>query len=191
MHGPASFNVELRAKGGRVLSIDPVYQFTADEIRGRIGEAKDLTVANTIENRDAYVWDDITFVDALLERRMSSMSLFLEDFARPDSDTRYVVGSLPDLAHPDNGFELVLCSHFLFTYSDQLDADFHLVSIVELLRLAPEARISPILHMDGPLTAHFGYVLETLPKHGLVPTVQRVPYEYQKGGNKMLRVRRA
>ena len=36
--GPASFNAELTALGGRVLSIDPVYAFTASQIRKRIDE---------------------------------------------------------------------------------------------------------------------------------------------------------
>ena len=33
--GPASFNAELTAKGGRVVSVDPLYSFGADEIKAR------------------------------------------------------------------------------------------------------------------------------------------------------------
>ena len=44
--GPASFNAELTAEGHRVTSCDPLYHFTADEIRSRIEAAYDFMVAN-------------------------------------------------------------------------------------------------------------------------------------------------
>jgi hypothetical protein len=34
--GPAAFNAEATRRGARVVSCDPLYVFTADEIRGRI-----------------------------------------------------------------------------------------------------------------------------------------------------------
>jgi hypothetical protein len=34
--GPASFNAELTRRGGRVVSADPIYRFSADQIRSRI-----------------------------------------------------------------------------------------------------------------------------------------------------------
>ena len=34
--GPASFNVEASAQGARVVSVDPLYKWTASEIRDRI-----------------------------------------------------------------------------------------------------------------------------------------------------------
>jgi len=34
--GPASFNAELTAKGGNVISIDPIYQFSPSQIQTRI-----------------------------------------------------------------------------------------------------------------------------------------------------------
>ena len=34
--GTASFNAEVTAQGGKVLSVDPIYQFSADDIQQRI-----------------------------------------------------------------------------------------------------------------------------------------------------------
>ena len=34
--GPASFNAELSKQGGQVISCDPIYRFTREEIRSRI-----------------------------------------------------------------------------------------------------------------------------------------------------------
>ena len=43
----------------------------------------------------------------------------------------------------DREFDLALCSHLLFLYSEQLTADFHLASIRELCRVAGEVRVFP------------------------------------------------
>ena len=34
--GPASFNAELTELGGNIISVDPIYFFSADQIRQRI-----------------------------------------------------------------------------------------------------------------------------------------------------------
>ena len=49
--GPASFNAVLARKGGDVVSIDPIYQFTEDAIKNRISETYDQVIEQTI-NRD-------------------------------------------------------------------------------------------------------------------------------------------
>jgi len=36
--GPACFNAEVTKKGGDIVSVDPVYQFSANQIRSRIDE---------------------------------------------------------------------------------------------------------------------------------------------------------
>lgn len=34
--GPAAFNAHLSKQGGQIVSVDPLYRFTAEEIRKRI-----------------------------------------------------------------------------------------------------------------------------------------------------------
>ncbi len=36
--GPASFNAEMYTMSRQIVSVDPVYRFSADEIRQRISE---------------------------------------------------------------------------------------------------------------------------------------------------------
>ena len=36
--GPAAFNSRLTDRGGRVISVDPLYRYTADDVRRRVGE---------------------------------------------------------------------------------------------------------------------------------------------------------
>ena len=70
------------------------------------------------------------------------------------SEGRYVTASLPGLPFKDGQFDLALVSHLLFLYSEQLDFDFHLAAIKELLRVANEVRIFPLLTLEGKLSPH-------------------------------------
>jgi hypothetical protein len=45
--GPSNFNAELTAEGPRVTSCDPLYSFTAEDIRARIGATFDALVEAT------------------------------------------------------------------------------------------------------------------------------------------------
>ena len=57
--GPASFNAELTKAGGKVVSADPVYRFTAAEIRSRVREVYPEIMSEVSKNPDDYVWDSI------------------------------------------------------------------------------------------------------------------------------------
>lgn len=56
-----------------------------------------------------------------------------------------MIGELPKLDFEESLFDLALCSHFLFFYSEQLNYEFHLASVKELLRIAVEVLIFPLL----------------------------------------------
>ncbi len=109
--GPAGFNAQLSQQGGRVISVDPIYEF-----------------------------------------------------------------------------DLALCSHFLFLYSGQFDAKFHLESIVNLCKIANEVRIFPLLELGSKKSRHFDEVIKKLTTYGFKCEVKKVKYEFQKGGNEMLAV---
>ena len=95
---------------------------------------------------------------------------------------------LPKLPFGDGEFDVALCSHFLFLYSEQLSADFHCRAIKEMCRVAGEARVFSLLTLDRRMSPHLGEVYEYLESVGLEFEVKTVDYEFQRGGNKMLRV---
>jgi len=78
--GPSSFNSEMRQKGYKVISFDPLYQFTAKEIEGRIDETYDMVLEQTSMNKDNFVWDSIKSVKELGKVRMAAMTKFLKDY---------------------------------------------------------------------------------------------------------------
>ena len=85
-------------------------------------------------------------------------------------------------------FDLALCSHLLFLYSEQLNADFHIQSIKELCRVAREVRVFPLLALGATTSRHLDRVIGHLSQHGYGCAIETVAYEFQRGGNEMLRV---
>jgi ubiquinone/menaquinone biosynthesis C-methylase UbiE len=101
---------------------------------------------------------------------------------------RYVPGSLPDLPFEDRQFDLVLSSHFLFTYADRLDQGFHYDALIELHRICRrEARVFPLQDQSGRfLRGMTRTLLARLVDQGIGARVSQVPCEFQRGDNEML-----
>jgi hypothetical protein len=186
--GPASFNAEATRRGADVVSTDPLYEFTAEEIRGRIKEVCPQVLEQTRENRDGFVWKEFTSIESLGRARLRAMALFLADYPTGRADGRYVTAELPALPFADGEFELALCSHFLFLYSDQFDAEFHVESVIELCRVAAEVRIFPLVGLGNAPSPHVEAVKQAVATLGKTARVEKVAYELQRGGNQMLRI---
>ena len=117
------------------------------------------------------------------------METFLTDYAQGKGTVRYVHASLPNLAFEDKQFDLALCSHYLFLYSGHIDLEHHILSIKELCRVAGEARVYPLLSLDGKLSPHLEAVMSALNEDGLVTSLVGVAYQFQKGATEMLVVK--
>lgn len=187
--GPASFNAEMTRTGRSVISIDPLYEFTANEIRARIDATCDCMIEAARTNAHRFCWGEIPSPEAMGKRRMAAMGLFLDDYENGRAQGRYHAQSLPRISFQTAGFDLALCSHFLFLYSHRFDLDFHFQSVLEMLRVAREVRIFPLLNMDGWKSEHLDALLARLHALGLNTSIERVAYEFQLGGNEMLRIR--
>ena len=140
------------------------------------------------------MWDRFRDPDHLGECRLAALRRFLAGSEKGKEEGRYVTGSLPALPFADGQFSLALVSHLLFLYSEQLDLDFHTAAFAELLRVAGEARVFPLLGLDRQWSPHVGPVCEHLTRAGLVVKVVAVEYEFQRAddhaGNRVMRVRR-
>ena len=188
--GPASFNAEATARGDEVVSCDPLYEHTREQIRGRIDATYEAVLAKARAASDGFVWQDIGSPEHLGEVRLATMSRFLADFPRGVKEGRYLARALPHLGFPDGALDLALCSHFLFTYSEFFSLDFHVASIEEMCRVAGEARVFPLLEGYGGTSAHLRPVIDRLRERGYRAEVRKVPYEFQRGGDEMLVVTR-
>jgi hypothetical protein len=186
--GPASFNAEATARGHVVVSCDPIYALSGAEIEQRVQACHADLIAQVRLNRDAFVWDYFRDPEDLGRCRLAAMQRFLDDFGGGRAAGRYVAASLPHLPFAANRFDLALVSHFLFLYSDRLACDFHRLAIEELLRVADEVRIFPLLTLEGKRSPHLEPIRGYLVQKRWKAEVIAVPYEFQRGGKEMLRI---
>lgn len=186
--GPASFNAEATRRGHFVVSCDPAYRYSAVDLAQRIESTRKVVMAQMLANIDAYAWDDIPSPAALEQRRMAAMTDFLADYEAGRRSGRYVTAALCSLPFADRQFDLALCSHFLFLYTGHLSFDFHLAAVRELLRLADEVRIFPLVTLDGRPSPHLDKIVERLTADGHQAEIVPVTYRFQKGANALLRV---
>jgi len=186
--GPASFNFEATKKGYSVTSIDPIYFFTKEEIQKRINETYEIVLEETCKNKEYFVWKSIKDIDTLGKLRMEAMQLFLDDFDKGLREKRYIPGELPSLNFQELQFDIAICSHFLFLYSDNLSLEFHIQSIEEMLRIADEVRIFPIINMNLTTSKYYSPTIQHFQNKHLKVSEILVDYEFQKGGNKMLSI---
>jgi len=188
--GPASFNAEMTKRGYSVVSIDPIYQFSAQQIEQRVRETYEPIISQVKQNSHRYIWKNFCNADALGHARLAAMEGFLLDYEDGKLKERYLPQSLPSLTLSENQFDLCLCSHLLFLYSEQLSFDFHVASILELLRICPEVRIFPLFNLDCKPSPYIEAVIEELSHRGFDIQVRQVAYEFQKDGNKMMKIER-
>lgn len=187
--GPANFNCVMTQRGGHIISADPIYHFSAEEIRNRINETFEEIMDQTRNNKNEFIWKHISSVEELGRVRMAAMNDFLSDYSIGLRDGRYVEASLPVLPFDDGQFDIALCSHFLFLYSEHYSENYHIQSIQELCRVASEVRIFPLLELGAKRSRHIDIVIDSLKKDGFVVHIEKVPYEFQKGGNEMLKIK--
>lgn len=187
--GPASFNSEMIKLDKMVVSLDPIYQFTKAELKQRIDETKETVIEQMRANQGNFVWKNIKNIDELEQIRMGAMANFIDDFEIGKEQQRYIYHELPtQTKYNSQEFDLGLSSHFLILYS-QLELDFHIQSISEMLRICKEIRIFPILNLNATKSE----VLEDIIAHfnsDFIVTIESSDYEFQKNGNEMLVIKK-
>ena len=142
------------------------------------------------QNESAFVCDRIGSVETLGAVRLAVMEQFLQDYPVGLATDRYRYGLLPELPLTDRHFDLALCSHVLFLYSEHLSLDLHLQSLQAMMRVASEARIFPLLTSAGARSPFLEPAIAALHQAGFETAIEPVDSEFQRGGHEMLRITR-
>jgi hypothetical protein len=186
--GPASFNAEATRRGTHVISCDPIYRYDTEQLRQRIAVTSGEILEQTRKNAGEFVWTTIASVDELGRVRLAAMNDFLDDYAAGRREGRYINAELPVLPFADASFDLALNSHFLFLYTAQLGEAFHRAAIWEMCRVAREVRIFPLLALGAVPSPLVELLSGELSSQGFVVSIEDVDYEFQRGGNQMMRI---
>lgn len=189
--GPTSFNAEMYALGKAIVSVDPLYIYRSDEIERRFYLVVNDIISQVIATPNDWVWSYHSSPEHLRNIREKVLHDFVADYEKGKTEGRYSVGELPSLDFEDNTFQLSLCSHLLFLYSEDLSYEFHLASVLEMLRVASEVRIFPLLTLRLERSPYVQPLIEKLKSEGFIVSIEKVEYELQRGGNEMLRIKQS
>ena len=186
--GPAGFTAELSASGLRAVSIDPIYAYSGLEIQARFEKVVEPMMAQVRATPEDWIWSFHRDPEDLCANRRATLQRFLADYDQGLQENRYIAGELPALPLDSASFGLAVCSHLLFLYSDLLSEDFHIRAVTELCRVAGEVRIFPLLTLARKPSPHLAAVQAAVFSEGMASEIVRVDYEFQRGGNEMLRI---
>lgn len=186
--GPASFNLEMYLQGKNVISVDPIYRYSSLQIQERLEATYPVVMEQLCANSDRFVWKIFKSPEHVGQHRLEAMLQFLSDFELGKEQRRYRPYELPILPFEDQQFDLALSSHLLFLYADQLSMRFHLRAIKEMLRVAKEVRIFPLLTIDGMPYPQMDTICAWIEKNHHHYRIETVLYEFQSGGNRLLRI---
>jgi hypothetical protein len=190
--GPSSFVAEANRMGIKAVGCDSFYDLPLEQLVNK--GLKDIShvMERLSEKIHLFKWDYYSSVEEVKESRTRALKLFEEDFQIGLKEARYVKASLPLLPFSDRSFESVLSAHFLFIYDDKLDYEFHLNSILELSRVCSrEVRIYPLQSMNARIYPNMGKLINDLKQRGLDARIVEVGFEFLRGSNFMLQIKRA
>lgn len=182
--GPCSFVTEAHDHEIETVGADKMYDRSPAGLSKRCAEDIE-TAMNALDGvKDLYVWEFYDDVSELRAYRERAASRFLSDYAH--NGDRYVCADLPSTPFADHAFDLVLSAHFLFLYDDRLSYEFHLETIRELRRISGQLRVFPLHGFDAGQSELVGKLLRSLQSEGYTTDIRVVPFEFQRGANKML-----
>jgi SAM-dependent methyltransferase len=183
--GAASFTAESEGRG---VAMDPVYAMGSGELATLVRDGVRDGERIIAEHADAFEWDWYGHPARRAEQRRTAADRFLLDLSRRPG--RYVAGALPNLPLATGSFDLVLCSHLLFTWSDVLDEAWHRRAIAELVRVARrEVRVFPlVVQGTGDPVAFLDSLRADLHAAGHRSCLRTVPYRFQRGADQMLAI---
>ena len=189
--GASSFTSEACRLGVDVVAVDPMFGKPAVDLLKAGEEDINHVMQGVSKSPGLFNWSFYPTLEVLRSYRMTALRRFSHDYATPGSAERYVNASLPNLLFDDESFDITLSGHFLFTYSDMLDYDFHLKALLELVRVSRiEVRVYPVVGRDGSKPGFFGDLLSSLAREGVKSELIPSRFEFQKCGGQILRLTR-
>jgi hypothetical protein len=181
--GASPFGAQVRARGGTVISVDPIYDTPPAELMAVVRE--DIERTYLWASQDASLnWSYLGSAAAMRRAFEVGADMFAMDY-EPNSP-HYVAAALPHLPFPDRHFRLALCSHLLFCYPEYLGYDEHLAALLELVRVtAGEVRVYPVID-TAATQLRLAELRTALASSGIYTEIRPAAGAWQTGGDHFL-----
>ncbi len=184
--GPSTFNLQLRKIGVHVTSIDPTYNLSKEDLKACFEKSFLFNKQFFNEYPEKFNLNGSGEIEKLLSKRRKTFETFYDDYIL--NPNNYQNGELPTLNFASKSFDLCLCSNFLFLFEHLFDLNFHLNSIIELLRIGKEVRIFPLYHNVGKVSNYLQSVTSFLTINSYKWTIESNDYHVYKDGNRFLKI---
>lgn len=199
--GPDALVAEGLQRGLDLYAIDPQYVDEPDVLEAR-GRQEITDAMKAWQDDPDHEWPQDE-ADEFERLKLQALASFLDSYK--DNRDRFLAGALPNLPFEDNAFDLILSGHFLFLYAsvehgglmstEELNLDFHIRAVREMVRVAPEVRLFPTYATSGPSRRqeYVHPVMDAMKAEG--HDVDLVPSNWVQGNfmdfNDLLRIRRS
>lgn len=185
--GACSFTAKGTEQNLDITAADIAYYHGNEELYEKGLEDIKHTAHALKDAKEHFVWNYFADLDSLLKHRKKALTACYKD--RAINPKKYIPCTLPKLPFSTEEFDIVLSAHFLFTYADKLDKDFHFAVIDELLRVTKaELRIFPTVDLNGNRYAHLDELIDRLAAKGHSTDEITVGYEFQRNAHTMLKI---
>jgi hypothetical protein len=186
--GVSSFCAEAQDVGMNVMAMDPIYDHDAKELAIKCKQDIDLIIKELDGVEHLYVWNIFKSKEHLRKQREEAYKRFFKHY-RNNRNEFYVSESMPKTSFENNQFDILISSHLLFLYDHIFDYKFHEETIKEMLRItSKEIRIFPLLNLYGKRSINLDHILEYLKLNDVEWSIEKVNYEFIRGGNEIIRI---
>lgn len=189
--GPSAFAAEATRLGVRATAVDPLYGYSREALAAHVLLDYGSMERRVRERAPSFRLKSFASLEEAERERRAAAQAFLADYEDGFLCGRYVGGALPRLPFADGAFDVVLCAHLLFIHEALFDYGFHLAACRELARVsAGEVRIHPVCGPDGKPYRELARLRTDLAAEGIESEVVAVDYEFFRGSDSMLVLRR-
>ncbi|MCF8564660.1 SAM-dependent methyltransferase [Alicyclobacillus tolerans] len=186
--GACSFTANANKNGIKTMATDIAYYHNVDDLEKKGFQDIQHTMQSMEQSKGNYIWDFFSGIGELKRARTQALTECISDM-KEFGISHYIPSVLPQLPFTDKQFDVTLSAHFLFTYADRLDYDFHVQTLNELFRVTEEeVRIFPTVDMEGKRYEYMDTLIEWVSGQGWMAEEIQVPYEFQKNANTMLKL---
>ncbi|OAB46864.1 SAM-dependent methyltransferase [Paenibacillus antarcticus] len=185
--GACSFTAIGNKLGLDITACDIAYYHAQEDLVNK-GLQDIIHTMEHLENvKEKYIWDYFKDINSLRNNRQSALNDCTNDMK--EFSERYIPVTLPMLPFKDGEFDILLSAHFLFTYAERLDYEFHITTLNELLRVTKEEiRIFPLVDLEGKRYEHLDKLVKYLEDMGCIVEEVDASYEFQAKANAMLKI---
>lgn len=185
--GPSSFTAEACRRGADAVAVDPLYGCTPQALATHVQIDYRRMLEQMRAKPELLRFRSFKSIDEAEVSRRTAAERFLADYEQHFVHNRYIGAALPQLPFLDGAFDLVLCAHLLFVYAKKFGFDFHLEACRELVRVCSnEVRIHPVVGLGGKTYSELDRLRSALDAEGIASEVVPVDYEFFRGSDSML-----